>query len=606
MTIRNLRNHTATLLAATCLASASMLFPVEEARAWDCLLDTDNDGNADDNLTHRDTDGGANSGGQSNRLACGAGASAANSAAIAIGYISRANGAYSIAIGSGVSNISDSGPRAQVSHGISIGFDSKANGAEGSIGIGGFAVGGGAGAGTAIGYRALVDTGGANGTAIGANSLVTKETGVALGFFANATGANAIAIGGGSFLTSAAQAKGAQSISIGYLSDAMASSSIAIGAAANAITARAMALGNDSDATGADSVAIGSYSNATFANSVALGAGSVANAIDTVSVGNSTLQRRITNVAMGQDATDAVNVAQLSDAIAGIVPGTPYVAVNSSDAPAMATVDGATAVGPKSVASGQNASAFGNSSSASGGGATAVGNAAFATANRSTAIGRGSRALRADATAIGNGARAEGIRSTAIGNGATAGFTDATAIGSGATSTRSNQVTLGGAGSSVVVADIDASTAQQVGPVDVVTIDATGTLGRQAVATASSVRAVQTSIDHIAAVTEAQFDGLSGRVGLLEGRMADLDFRLSDLDERTRGGIAAAMAMGGPAIAPGKAISLSMSVANYRGEQALAGSLTGQIADDVYLSAGVSGNTADGDIGTRATVLFGF
>ena len=125
-------------------------------------------------------------------------------------------------------------------------------------------------------------------------------------------------------------------------------------------------------------------------------------------------------------------------------------------------------------------------------------------------------------------------------------------------------------------------------------------------ATNSQLRTVEASVDHIAAVTDAQFSGLANRVGTLENRFADLDFRLSDLDERSSGGIAAAMAMGGPAVAPGKAVSLSMSVANYRGEQAIAGSLTGQIAEDIYLSAGISGNTADGDIGSRATVLFGF
>ena len=82
--------------------------------------------------------------------------------------------------------------------------------------------------------------------------------------------------------------------------------------------------------------------------------------------------------------------------------------------------------------------------------------------------------------------------------------------------------------------------------------------------------------------------------------------QLQQLDERTQGGIAAAMAMGGPAIAPGQKVSLSVSVANYRGEQAIAGNLTGEIAPDVYLSAGISGNTADGDVGSRATILFGF
>ncbi len=107
------------------------------------------------------------------------------------------------------------------------------------------------------------------------------------------------------------------------------------------------------------------------------------------------------------------------------------------------------------------------------------------------------------------------------------------------------------------------------------------------------------ALNSVAQVSTAQFDALSGRVNAL-------DFRLEELDESTRGGIAAAMAFGGTMIVPGKPVSLSFSVANYRGEQAFAGNLAGQIADDVYLAAGVSGNTGDGSIGTRATVLFGF
>ena len=131
-------------------------------------------------------------------------------------------------------------------------------------------------------------------------------------------------------------------------------------------------------------------------------------------------------------------------------------------------------------------------------------------------------------------------------------------------------------------------------------------LGTTSVASAASVENVRVSMNALAQVSEAQFGALENSVLALDGRVSGLEFQLEDLDERTRGGIAAAMAMGGPAIAPGQKVSLSVSVANYRGEQAIAGNLTGEIAPDIYLSAGFSGNTADGDIGTRATVLFGF
>ncbi|MEM1197044.1 MAG: YadA C-terminal domain-containing protein, partial [Pseudomonadota bacterium] len=148
--------------------------------------------------------------------------------------------------------------------------------------------------------------------------------------------------------------------------------------------------------------------------------------------------------------------------------------------------------------------------------------------------------------------------------------------------------------------------AAQEGPVDVVTVDGNGVLGRQQVATAASVENVRVSMNALSQVTEAQFNSLENSVFALDNRVTGLEFQLEDLDDRMRGGIASAMAMGGPAIAPGKKVSLSLSVANYRGEQAIAGNLTGEIGQDVYLSAGISGNTAQGDIGTRATVLFGF
>lgn len=91
--------------------------------------------------------------------------------------------------------------------------------------------------------------------------------------------------------------------------------------------------------------------------------------------------------------------------------------------------------------------------------------------------GAGSLAGAPGATAIGDDATATGVNSTALGSDARATHNGATAIGSGAVSTLPNQVTLGGAGSSVRIGDIAASTNAQSGPVGLVTIDSAGTLG---------------------------------------------------------------------------------------------------------------------------------
>jgi len=196
---------------------------------------------------------------------------------------------------------------------------------------------------------------------------------------------------------------------------------------------------------------------------------------------------------------------------------------------------------------------------------------------------------------------------TAIGTGAQALHDSSTAIGTGAATTTSNQVAIGRSTDTVEVAGLATGTSQQSGTIFLVTADDSGTLGRTEFNPASISGGFQGGFAlPISQVTEAQFNALSadvtslgGRVGALETQVASVGFRLDDLDRAMNGGVAAAMAMGGPAIAPGKRISFSMSVANYQGEQAIAGNLTGQIAQDVYLSGGVSGNTGGGGVGTE-------
>ena len=196
--------------------------------------------------------------------------------------------------------------------------------------------------------------------------------------------------------------------------------------------------------------------------------------------------------------------------------------------------------------------------------------------------------------------------STALGSSANAAHDRSTAIGFGATTTSADQVVLGGAGSSIVVADIAASDAVQVGAEQVVTIDANGTLGVSNVATVASLNNVRVSVDYLAAVTDAQFSTLSGRVDGLSSALANTNFRLDDLDQRLSGGVAAAMAMGNAPIIPGSNVSLWANAATYGGEQGFALSITGRVSEQVYVSAGASGNTGDGDWGGRVGVGIGF
>ncbi|ACC71755.1 ESPR-type extended signal peptide-containing protein [Paraburkholderia phymatum] len=79
----------------------------------------------------------------------------------------------------------------------------------------------------------------------------------------------------------------------------------------------------DSQATGANAVAIGGNAKATADNSVALGANSVADRANTVSVGSKGNERQIANVAAGTEGTDAVNVDQLNQTVANAMGSMP-------------------------------------------------------------------------------------------------------------------------------------------------------------------------------------------------------------------------------------------------------------------------------------------
>jgi autotransporter adhesin len=96
-----------------------------------------------------------------------------------------------------------------------------------------------------------------------------------------------------------------------------------MGPTANASGNQSIAGGYNAQASGDSSVAMGANSKATANHAVALGDGSVADRANTVSVGSAGNERQVTNVAAGTATTDAVNVGQLNDAVAGAVGNLP-------------------------------------------------------------------------------------------------------------------------------------------------------------------------------------------------------------------------------------------------------------------------------------------
>ena len=139
-----------------------------------------------------------------------------------------------------------------------------------------------------------------------------------------------------------------------------------------------------------------------------------------------------------------------------------------------------------------------------------------------------------------------------------------------------------------MVADIAASTQAQTGPVNVVTIDANGVLGRQTISTAS-VGNTMVSMNHIAAVSDAQFLALGGRVSALEGQVGTLFDLAQTVDKDAKQGIAAIAAMAQPHFpsAPGRT-SYASNVATYRGEVGFSAGLMHRFEGDVAVTAGVT------------------
>ena len=226
---------------------------------------------------------------------------------------------------------------------------------------------------------------------------------------------------------------------------------------------------------------------------------------------------------------------------------------------------------------------------AGGVGAVTLGVLANATGDRSTALGAVAQATGAQSLAVGTDAVASANRASAIGQASQASFEGSTALGQGAATTAANQVTLGGAGSSVRIGDIAASTAAQEGEVQAVTVDGNGTLGTTAIASAASVRTVRVAMDSLAAVTDAQFNALTGRVGALEGSIDSLFDLNRTLTKDSRQGIAAIAAQANPHF-PSEAgkTSYASNVAAYRGEVGVSAGLMHRFEGDFALTAGAS------------------
>lgn len=244
----------------------------------------------------------------------------------------------------------------------------------------------------------------------------------------------------------------------------------------------------------------------------------------------------------------------------------------------------AAAVGPGAIATGLNASALGPATNAGGMGASAIGNGANASGSGSTATGVLSIASGDFSTALGRRAAATGTASLAVGNFAVASAADATAIGNAASAGFANSTALG--------ANASTSSANQV------TLGGTGTHVRIGDIAASTGAQDQAS----AALATIDANGVLGRdttllpalsglqsASALQAGRVDTLFDLREIDRRDmRQGIAAAVAMGQASMPsePGRTAYV-LNGAVFRGEFAIGGSLLHRLDAGVPLAIGV-------------------
>ena len=210
----------------------------------------------------------------------------------------------------------------------------------------------------------------ANATAVGANSIASEDDTVAVGHGAKATDGNASALGADAIasniestaighgtaasgasstaLGSRAKAAGTAGVGIGMLANATKDYSIAIGGESSSTADNSIAIGRKSSVSENDSIAIGTRSNASAVKSIAIGDGASATTADGVAIGSKSVASTAAGVAgynanTGRTDTYAnLTGATLTSTLGGVAVGTTgqtrqinYVAAGTADTDAV-------------------------------------------------------------------------------------------------------------------------------------------------------------------------------------------------------------------------------------------------------------------------------
>ncbi|WP_257128459.1 ESPR-type extended signal peptide-containing protein, partial [Burkholderia sp. MSMB1459WGS] len=262
--------------------------------------------------------------------ALGRGAATSGAYGVAVGYTANSSGTSAVAMGVGASASGNSsvavgdGAAASVANSAAIGSFSVANRTN-TVSVGSATlqrqitnVAAGTQANDAVNLSqmnaaiAAADNpyiGIRSGVYAPATPAVVGDGATAIGAAATAGALSSVAFGGG------AVASNQNAMALGTISRAAGQETVAVGVGAGALANNAIALGRGATSSAAGATALGTYAVASANESVALGDGAVADRTNTVSVGSTTLRRQITNMAAGSQATDAVNVSQLTPVV---------------------------------------------------------------------------------------------------------------------------------------------------------------------------------------------------------------------------------------------------------------------------------------------------
>jgi len=352
-------------------------------------------------------------------------AASANESATAIGANASATGISAVALGGNTV--------ASANNGVAIGTLARATALET----------------TAVGVGAAAT--GQNSSVLGRGAAANAGNSVALGAFSVADRANSVSVGTATsqrqITNVAAGTAGTDAVNVNQLNAAIAASDPYFMVNSTSAT--------HANATGANAVAIGQNVTSSGSSSVALGSGTAAAGFHSVAIGASASTVGDSNVALGDGAavaqshrfvpTNGVAIGTNARVIDGDITGaTGSIAIGNS---ATAGGTGTIAIGTNARHTGSGATVLGSNASAMGGGAgVAVGSGSSAAGSSSVAMGPNATSTGTGSIAIGSQAATTINNSVAIGNAAAGSAINTTAIGSNARATGDNATVLGQSG----------------------------------------------------------------------------------------------------------------------------------------------------------------